>query len=169
MKASDQYLALTSKTSVSKCVWGFPHQAKSLQCQLGVPQFNSIPATILPEKVSTWRSHRLRSQSLPRLSLSPLQMYNFCFWPTSYRSEMPADPLLGFLPDPQMLLRPPQFMKEHRWRAWWRKVLSGQKGPARRRLCSRGVWGASPSVWMCLTTGSSPAHRGFTIWAWSNI
>lgn len=27
---------------ISKCVWGFPHQAKSLQCQLGVPQFNSI-------------------------------------------------------------------------------------------------------------------------------
>ena len=60
-------------------------------------------------------------------------------------------PLLGFLPDlretfPYIY----QFMKEHRWTAWWRKVLSSQEGSCVQEALLAWSLGTSPSLCGCV-------------------
>ena len=114
---------------ISKCVWGFPHQAKSLQCQLGVPQFNSI-LPLSSQRKCLPRDPIGYGLSPTRLSLSPFRWQSpsqvitcasdqpatdqRCQWPLSLGSSRPQGNTSLHL----------QLMKGHRGTAWWRKVLS---------------------------------------------
>ena len=154
---------------IGKCVWGFPHQAKSLQCQLGVPQFNSIlplssQRKCLPLDPTGYGLSPTRLSLSPFRWQSPAQVITCasdqpatdqrCQWPLSLGSSRPQGNTSLHL----------QLMKGHRGTAWWRKVLSGQKGPACRRLCSHGVWAHHPPrVDVSAHWKFSQPHRGFTI------
>lgn len=85
-------------------------------------------------------------------------MYNLCFWPTSYRSEMPMTPLLGFLPD----LRETLPYIHSLWKNTGEEPGEERSYPVRRVLLEGGSAPVESGritlpVWMCLTTGSSPS------------